>query len=140
MKKWLKNAKGLTLVELLAVIVILGVIAAIAVPSISGMLKSSKYKADVSTMNMVVDAATRWSITDQADGGDGAETKTIAELVSEGFLAKDPGAFQSNSGITIAKAVVSFNATTKAIEIELQTSNSKKISDDTVNKEIDVAS
>ncbi len=36
LQKRLKNEKGLTLVELLAVIVILGIIAAIAVPSIGG--------------------------------------------------------------------------------------------------------
>ena len=37
MKALLKNEKGLTLIELLAVIVILGIIAAIAVPSIGGI-------------------------------------------------------------------------------------------------------
>lgn len=48
-KKFLKNEKGLTLVELLAVIVILGIVAAIAVPSIGGIIQKSKedsYKAD----------------------------------------------------------------------------------------------
>lgn len=37
-KKLLKNQKGFTLVELLAVIVILGIIAAIAIPSIGAFL------------------------------------------------------------------------------------------------------
>ena len=36
LQKRLNNEKGLTLVELLAVIVILGIIAAIAMPSIGG--------------------------------------------------------------------------------------------------------
>ena len=38
----LKNEKGLTLIELLAVIVILGIIAAIAIPRIGGLFKMQK--------------------------------------------------------------------------------------------------
>ncbi len=42
LQKRLNNEKGLTLVELLAVIVILGIIAAIAVPSIGGIIENSE--------------------------------------------------------------------------------------------------
>ncbi|RIV13331.1 prepilin-type N-terminal cleavage/methylation domain-containing protein, partial [Priestia flexa] len=45
MKKFLKNEKGLTLIELLAVIVILGIIAAIAIPSIGGIIQKSREDA-----------------------------------------------------------------------------------------------
>ena len=45
LQKRLNNEKGLTLVELLAVIVILGIIAAIAVPSIGGIIQNSRVKA-----------------------------------------------------------------------------------------------
>ncbi|MEH7389995.1 prepilin-type N-terminal cleavage/methylation domain-containing protein [Bacillus sp. JJ1503] len=43
--KRLKDQRGLTLVELLAVVVILGIIAAIAVPSIGNVIAKSKYDA-----------------------------------------------------------------------------------------------
>ncbi|WNS74465.1 prepilin-type N-terminal cleavage/methylation domain-containing protein [Bacillus sp. DTU_2020_1000418_1_SI_GHA_SEK_038] len=43
--KRLKDQRGLTLVELLAVVVILGIIAAIAVPSIGNIMAKSKYDA-----------------------------------------------------------------------------------------------
>ncbi|MFT8321645.1 MAG: prepilin-type N-terminal cleavage/methylation domain-containing protein [Bacillus sp. (in: firmicutes)] len=52
-QKKLKNEKGLTLIELLAVIVILGIIAAIAIPSISGIIQKSRedaVKADAITI------------------------------------------------------------------------------------------
>ncbi|MBT2643094.1 prepilin-type N-terminal cleavage/methylation domain-containing protein [Bacillus sp. ISL-41] len=44
-KKKMKDQRGLTLVELLAVVVILGIISAIAVPSISGIIQKSKIDA-----------------------------------------------------------------------------------------------
>lgn len=44
-KKFNKDEKGLTLIELLAVIVILGIIAAIAIPSVNSIIKNTEAKA-----------------------------------------------------------------------------------------------
>lgn len=57
MKKRLKNQKGLTLIELLAVIVILGIIAAIAVPSIGGIIDKSEKDAQVAEAIQIISAA-----------------------------------------------------------------------------------
>lgn len=57
MKKTLKNQKGLTLIELLAVIVILGIIAAIAVPSINGIINKSEQDAVKADAIQVLNAA-----------------------------------------------------------------------------------
>jgi type IV pilus assembly protein PilA len=53
----LKNEKGLTLIELLAVIVILGIIAAIAIPSIGGIIQKSKEDAVKADAIQVLNAA-----------------------------------------------------------------------------------
>ncbi|MEH7223084.1 type II secretion system protein [Bacillus sp. JJ1566] len=57
LKKYIKNQKGLTLIELLAVIVILGIIAAIAVPSIGNLINNTKEKAKVAEAVQIIDAA-----------------------------------------------------------------------------------
>lgn len=53
----LKNEKGLTLIELLAVIVILGIIAAIAVPSIGGIINKTEKDAQVAEGLQIISAA-----------------------------------------------------------------------------------
>ena len=57
LKKRIKNEKGLSLVELLAVIVILGIVAAIAIPAIGNIITNSKVKAEISDAIQVMNAA-----------------------------------------------------------------------------------
>ncbi|WP_322090799.1 type II secretion system protein [Caldifermentibacillus hisashii] len=55
--KQMKNEKGMTLVELLAVLVIIGIIAAIAIPMIGNIIQNSKDKAILSDAQMILSAA-----------------------------------------------------------------------------------
>ena len=61
MKKWLKRLKkderGLTLVELLAVVVILAIVAAIAFISIGNVIENSKKDAHVANALQIISAA-----------------------------------------------------------------------------------
>jgi type IV pilus assembly protein PilA len=56
-KKRLKNQRGLTLVELLAVVVILGIIAAIAVPNIGKLISKTEDDAKVAEGIQIINAA-----------------------------------------------------------------------------------
>jgi len=62
LQKRLNNEKGLTLVELLAVIVILGIIAAIAIPSIGNIIQNSREKAVIADAQNVLAAANLYFI------------------------------------------------------------------------------
>lgn len=83
----LRNEQGLTLIELLAVIVILGIISAIAVPSIGGLINKSKVETHRSNAQLIIDAA-RMKV--MADGAGGTTTIPIETLVTDGYLDTVP--------------------------------------------------
>jgi prepilin-type N-terminal cleavage/methylation domain-containing protein len=73
--------KGFTLIELLAVIVILAIILAIAIPGISGMIKSSTKSAFESDAKMVLKAAEYKKLEDSAFKEADVNQDSINELL-----------------------------------------------------------
>ncbi|MGO4544502.1 prepilin-type N-terminal cleavage/methylation domain-containing protein [Paenibacillus sp. 2TAB23] len=106
-----RNQKGLTLIELLAVLVIVGIIAAIAIPAISGTIAKSKTKADAATVSMIKEAAMRYTIdTDQK----ATYTEDITKLTSEGYLNAAP----TWNGTVQTKFVATLTGTSWSIELQ----------------------
>ncbi|MDW0112385.1 type II secretion system protein [Sporosarcina saromensis] len=94
MKKWLqkrlKNEKGLTLVELLAVIVILGIIAAIAVPSIGKVIDNTKDKAILADASNIL-SATKLAVTQ----GDCKSASECEQSDLSGYLENIGGTYST---------------------------------------------
>jgi len=80
MKKWLKNMKkdqrGLTLVELLAVVVILAIVAAIAFVLIGNVIDNSRKDAHISNAKQLISSAKLY----EANGGT-VDTKGVQSTV-----------------------------------------------------------
>ncbi len=78
----LKNKKGVTLVELLAVIVIMGIIAAIAIPTIGNLIENQRQNAAQAEWTSIVEAARMYATANPTDAD-----ITFQDLVDDAFIS-----------------------------------------------------
>lgn len=138
MKKWLKtikNEKGLTLIELLAVVVILGIIAAIAVPAIGNIIDNTKKDAHVSNALLIINAAKLGvASNDSAVTSDivKAEGLSLTNLQKAGYLDTIPKDPDSNDDTyTGDSSFVFYNKDTKAYSITLVSAGDRDLTNAT---------
>lgn len=86
LRKRFKNEKGFTLVELLAVIAILAIILAIAIPSIGNVISDSEEKAHDANMKLFENAARLAYVSGEFT----EDTVTLGELRDNGYLEEIP--------------------------------------------------
>lgn len=83
------NKKGFTLVELLAVIVLLSIIAVITTPVVINVIGESKEKTYNEQINIIQKAAERWG-TQNVNILSTAPCVCVKTLASKGYLSKIP--------------------------------------------------
>lgn len=119
--KNVKSDKGLTLVELLAVIVILGIIAAIAVPAIGKIIENNRIKATKSEAIIAMEAAKLYFVEHQIHVV--WETAPIPKLIKEGYMSgggylNDTSFVISTNPPTICAAATDTNKGGKASRVK----------------------
>ena len=86
------NKKGFTLIELMAVIILLGVLALIATVTINNTLKENKQEACEMQLKNIKGGAENWAsknVFELPSENGGTAVLTLKELKDAGFIAKD---------------------------------------------------
>ena len=81
--------KAFTLVELLAVIIILGIIATITFPIVTSSIRNSKNKAYDIQVRELEESARKWAVANSDSLSETTPTTvTISNLISSGYITK----------------------------------------------------
>lgn len=86
LKKFMKNKKGFTLAELMVVVVILGILVAIAVPIYNNAAGDAATRANQANIRTIQGAVAAY----RAGTGDPTAQPSIDTLVSAGYLESEP--------------------------------------------------
>jgi len=104
----LRSNKGFTLIELMIVVVIIGILAAIAIPNFMGMTNRAKVAQVKSTMHTV-----QVTVEDFATRNNGVYPTNAATVTADGaltFNALLPGAAMPNNPFTNAATTLDWTA------------------------------
>lgn len=106
------NKKGFTLVELLAVITILSILALITTPVVINIINQSKHQAKDRQKELIEGAAERWGVNNLKllPTSNGSEICVcVSTLVDKGYLSKDTTDITSNVAFN-GKVKISYDA------------------------------
>ncbi len=86
MKRFRNKKKGFTLVEIMIVVLIIGILLAIAVPNFVRARERSRAKTCVGNLKQIDSAKEQWAMENRANEGDAVD---LADLVGD-YIKKDP--------------------------------------------------
>ena len=124
------NNKGFTLIELLVVIAMIGLLATIFIPNVTGMIRRHNRNMYNESIDTVIEAAKQYvannryepdvydNIKNCTSNGTKSFTKSIQDLITSGDLSGKPDNKCKDSGYntpfnTTDKVTITFNCSTK---------------------------
>lgn len=121
MKRLGKNQKGVTLIELMAVVVILGVIAAVAGAAVTGAFTDAKKNADAASIQVLKDAASRFLLENPPTGTTDITINVKTDLLEKGYINNLPEPQQKVNDAAQKSFIVTYDIDKKTIVVTTST-------------------
>ena len=86
-----KKNQGFTLVEIMIVVAIIGLLAAIAIPSFVKARNTSQQNACINNLRQIDGGKEQWAMADKKSDGNEVVTATVDEYIKGGTTPKCPG-------------------------------------------------
>lgn len=111
-KKWLKDKKGFTLVELIVVLVILAILIALLVPALTGYIDKARQKAKMAECRLAVEAA-QTCLSEMYGASEGADISSLQASLNQSDMVKAIRDLAEVSGEISGNILITDNAAVK---------------------------
>jgi type IV pilus assembly protein PilA len=105
-KKMKKTKKGFTLVEIMIVVAIIGLLAAIGIPSFQRARANSIAKAKENNVRIISGAIEEWAMETAAVDGAAVDAVAVEDYIKGGYTALDVGAGETVTAAEITATTV----------------------------------
>ena len=111
----MNKKSGFTLVEIMIVVAIIGLLAAIAIPSFMKSRTTSQQNACINNLRQLESAKEQWAMAQNKKDGDPAITTQITSYIKGGNMPKCPGGGTYNVGLVGSNATCSIKMPTSHV-------------------------